>query len=1138
MSDDSNNRNDDQTILHSTELPKRHNPSQEQDTLLDQEEHEYSDDTGSELLEVSGTESQTLANTVSSQAEANSSSAAPESYADERTFDETIDSSPNHVQPSDAPFDSERTEVQSQSTTPTSSNSKDAQISDIPENYEILGELGRGGMGVVYKARHKNLNRLAALKMILSGSHASEQDILRFRAEGKAVAQLTHVGIVQIYEVGEAGGRPFFALEYIDGGSLQQKLNGTPMAPKLAAEMTQELAEAMFYAHERGVLHRDLKPANVLLTPYGKPKITDFGLAKLVGDDSSATGTGAILGTPSYMSPEQAKGETREAGPPADIYSLGAMLYDMLTGRPPFRGLTLLDTLQQVQNTEPVPPRRLQPAIPRDLETICLRCLRKEPEKRYSTARELSEDLSRFLNDEPILARPIGIIEHGWKWAKRHPTVAALISMLFLVTIIGVVAVTILWLEAESARIAAVDGKNKADQQKHLAMVAKEDALRAEADAMRQKKAKEIAFEQSQRSLYISQIGRAQEAFQKGHPSESLDVLNKIAATEGIRMLRDFEWYYLSQRCQSDQQSLRGHVSFIRQIAFSADGSKLATASLDRTIKIWSVPTGKLLTTLAGHKEVIRSLKFSPDGETIVSADDVGKIAFWNVATGEKKADCQGGHCSVNSLSYTRNGQFLGAGLEDGAVEIWDVKTRKKIAVLDTDFGLSTLCFSKDGDILAAAGESQWIKLFDWRSNKEVLSLRGHAQTVTCLDFSDDGKLLASGGADFTVRIWDLEQKNPPRILSAGGETIRSVAFGPGNTKLAAVNVNGTVFVWDLLNPELIPSKLPGNANLVRTVAFSNDGQLLASVRINDLKEDDAESFRIAKGRMIGFAYSPKYNSLIAAVNATKSAENQFLGEVVVSRLSSIKDRVEHKLPAVIACNAQSESGNWQVFGCGDGEVFLFEQESETEPQLLTRLENRPAFLAVSQKLGFVAGCTVDGRLFLWNERTKKLTSPINIPSEMVVSSLAIWDDHESLLIGDSSGDVSEYSTNTGELVAIVHKGDSKITTIYCRNNHIMIGCSNGQIFLGDGKNSQAFKSTHRDRVRSLCMNAKGTRLFSGSEDQSIKIWDTINLQEIITLTAHNGPVIDLSLSEDEETLISGSPEATIRLWRAPRSSP
>jgi serine/threonine-protein kinase len=363
-----------------------------------------------------------------------------------------------------------------------------------PPGYEILDELGRGGMGVVYRARQTKLNRIVALKMILAGGHADAAHRDRFQAEAQAIARLQHPNIVQIHEVGEHDGLPYFSLEFCPGGSLAQKLAGTPLPPKQAAGMVETISRAMHAAHLKGILHRDLKPANVLLAPLpiegegltrglGTPKVTDFGLAKQL-DEAAHTASGAVVGTPSYMAPEQAAGKSKELGPACDIYALGAVLYECLTGRPPFRAATPLDTIMQVISDEPVPPRRLNPQVPRDLETICLKCLHKQPARRFATAQALAEDLRRFAAGEPITARPVGRGERVLKWVRRNPGAAATAAAL----LVSVAALTagLFWYQHEQNRLAAEESRRDAEaalrraereRQRELAEVAIAHAL-------------------------------------------------------------------------------------------------------------------------------------------------------------------------------------------------------------------------------------------------------------------------------------------------------------------------------------------------------------------------------------------------------------------------------------------------------------------------------------------------------------------------------------------------------------------------------------------------------------------------------------------------------------------------------------
>jgi serine/threonine protein kinase len=350
--------------------------------------------------------------------------------------------------------------------------------------YDLLGELGRGGMGVVYKARHRELKRIVALKVILSGFHASDEDMRRFKLEAESVAKLQHPNIVQIFEISEHQGRPYIALEFANGGSLQERISGKPQDAEESASLVESLAGAMQLAHENDIIHRDLKPANVLLTEEGTPRITDFGLAKRMDDDSNQTRSGSVLGTPSYMAPEQAGGESDSVGPSADIYALGAILYHMLTGRPPFQAASALDTVLLVIGEEPVAPSKLNPVLTVDLETICLKCLEKDAQRRYRTAAELGQDLNRYLAGEPILARPVNMVERSWKWAKRRPAVAGMISV--SVTAILVLLVGGAWYntQLENSLIVAKNARQDEADQRIIAENAQEIAETRRLEAM------------------------------------------------------------------------------------------------------------------------------------------------------------------------------------------------------------------------------------------------------------------------------------------------------------------------------------------------------------------------------------------------------------------------------------------------------------------------------------------------------------------------------------------------------------------------------------------------------------------------------------------------------------------------------
>ncbi|MBX9625590.1 MAG: serine/threonine protein kinase [Gemmataceae bacterium] len=387
-----------------------------------------------------------------------------------------------------------------------------------PPGFEIVRELGRGGMGVVYLARDVATGREVALKVMLTGGHASAADRARFVAEATTMAKLQHPGVTPVYQIGEHDGRPFLVMEYVPGGTLARRLDGTPLPPREAAGLVAVVARGVHQAHERGVVHRDIKPGNVLLAADGAPKLADFGLARYAGSDSHLTATGAVLGSPSYMAPEQAAGDAKRVGPAADVYGLGAVLYECLTGRPPFRAATAIETITQVLNAEPAPPRVVVPGLPRDLETITLKCLQKDPAKRYASAAALADDLDHFLDGRPITARPVPAWERAWRWVRRHPAAGVIAGVIFAAvgTVLGVLA---------SANAKLQRERDAADRARAEAVVKGEEADRERAKAQaRLTKAVEAVEKMTGR------VGTAKWARDPSLAAERRQVLEDVAA--------------------------------------------------------------------------------------------------------------------------------------------------------------------------------------------------------------------------------------------------------------------------------------------------------------------------------------------------------------------------------------------------------------------------------------------------------------------------------------------------------------------------------------------------------------------------------------------------------------------------------
>jgi serine/threonine protein kinase len=631
--------------------------------------------------------------------------------------------------------------------------------------------LGRGGMGVVYKARQTNLKRLVALKMILAGSHAGQADLARFRVEAEAVARLQHPNIVQIYEVNEAGGLPYFSLEYVDGGSLAKQLAGTPMRARQAAELLETLARAVHHAHRREIVHRDLKPANVLLTRGGVPKVADFGLAKrLEAEGEHLTRSGAVMGTPSYMAPEQAEGKAKFIGPAADVYALGAILYEMLTGRPPFRAETPLDTILQVISEEPVPPRLLQSRVPRDLETICLKCLEKRPALRYPSAKALADDLRRFLNGEPIQARSLGVVGRAWRWAKAHPGYSVTAFVLLVGGFLGILDMI--------QRMSSFPDIPTLPQKINFLPDQRRQALPP----------KIVPDPMPTRTPQALRTGRRVRAVAFSPDSKLL------AAAGDARVVT--LWQPATGKTVG---TLRGHTDTISGVAFRPDGRRLASASWDGTVRVWEVAGGQTVLTFSGHGRRVLSVAFSPDGKYLASGGTGLTALVWEAETG-RQVHSLGGHTDhVTCVTFSPDGKRLATGSWDKAVRVWDAATGKLVFTsAGHNSRIINVAFSPDGNRLASAGVDNRVMVWDPLIGASVRSFRTNNGEMSSVAFSRDSSKIALAGWDKTVRLWDAASGRALFRPLSHAHFITGVAFDLDGRRLATAGWDGTVHVWNL----------------------------------------------------------------------------------------------------------------------------------------------------------------------------------------------------------------------------------------------------------------------------------------------------------------------------------------------------
>jgi WD40 repeat protein len=1007
--------------------------------------------------------------------------------------------------------------------------------------YEIEGVLGRGGMGVVYQARDLSLARTVALKLILAGGHAGEEERRRFKAEAEAVARLQHPNIVQIHAVGEHEGRQFCALEYVGGGSLAQRLASGSLPPAEAAALVETLARAVGLAHCRQIVHRDLKPANVLLTADGVPKVADFGLARRLDADGQQTQTGAAVGTPSYMAPEQAHGA---AGPAADVYALGAILYECLTGRPPFKGSTAVETLDMVRREGPVAPRLLNPNVPRDLETVCLACLRKEPARRYPSAEALAEDLGRWRAGRPIAARPVGRLERATLWARRNPAVAGLLAAVAVSMLLGTSAATFFGIRATHKADLAEQERQRADGEARTNkdLAAKELAARLDAEAkgkLAGEKAEEARFEAARagNALHANQLRQALRAWQE---NDLARVERALAEIEGP-FREALEARFLRQVSRRRMRSLSVNQSNagMFELAISGDGKRIFAATGwgrgSGEVKVWDAETGREQFAFKGHAGWVRCVSLSGDGTRAVSGGNDRTVMVWDADTGKERRTFERHAGVVVALALSGDGRWVVSADSARAVKLWEADTGKeKLSFVPHRGGVVGVAIDRDGGRIVTAGAEQAtpdeIKVWDTATGKEKFSLRGHTAAINRLTMSADGRRIVSGDADGVVRVWDAQAGKELFVLRGHTAAIKAVATSADGKRIFSASFDDSVKIWDgETGKEQLTFRGLGGA--VFCLAVTGDGKRVVSGGGPGIKilEPDAPPERLTLSSSarpggipgVWVAVTPDGKRVASARDATGVALSVWDAATGRERFA----RAAKGLIGVIRV-AISADGTCVVTGSFDGTVRAWDGDTGAER------------FNVQGHTGEVCGVTAggDGRrvysasrdhtVKCWDARTGKELRTYEHAAD--VQCLALSGDGKWLVSGDTAGSVHIWNEETGERKTTLrgHK-QGVICLAISRDGKCLVSADADEMMIWDLESGRA-KRTLKGTANSVTFSADGKRIVSAG-GAGLTFWDVETGLEKLTFPAHAGGVTSVALSDDD--IITGGTDVTAKVW-------
>jgi WD40 repeat protein/serine/threonine protein kinase len=1068
--------------------------------------------------------------------------------------------------------------------------------------YKLLQKIGEGGMGVVYMAQQEEpVRRRVALKIIKLGMD-TKQVVARFEAERQALALMDHPNIARVFDAGvtapsgsplpsdpgcaggsaEASGRgaggegalsthygrPYFVMELVQGVPITEFCDKNRLSAEQRLKMFIPVCQAIQSAHQKGIIHRDLKPTNILVTlnsdGSGFPKVIDFGVAKATSqkltEKTLFTAYGMIVGTPAYMSPEQAEMSRLDVDTRADIYSLGALLYELLTGTPPFseqrlrsagynemqriileeqpvKPSTRLSTLQGEQRSIVARNRgaselTLGQGFPSDLDWIVMKCLEKDRARRYETANGLAHDIERHLRNEPITARPPSRLYEFQKAVRRHWVGFAAVAAVLAALSIGVVVSSVEALRARRAE----------REQIRLRVGEAEQRQRAEAGERR-----------GEELLYAGKMRLVQAAWEQNRVAQVRQLLQETADYPD----RGFEWYYWQRQAHSELRALRGHLGWVYAANFSPDGQRVATCSLDQTAKVWDVRGGKELVTLKGHLKGVTWVAFSPDGQRIATASQDTTAKLWGAAGGNALLTLRGHGDVIEGVGFSPDGRRVVTASWDGTARVWDAATGTELVRLQGHAGLlHDGVFSPDGGRIVTASEDGAAKVWDSATGHELLTLKGHSGAVQEAAFSQDGQRIVTSSDDRTAKVWDAATGQPLLTLTGHSQMVDTAQFSPDGQRILTSSDDQTARVWDAHTAKELLT-LKGHDDKIEAAAFSPDGQRIATASDdNTAKIWDAATGQDPltlkdQGSLLAVAYSPDSRQIVTGGYPKTAKVWDVAGGKVLLTLQG------HARP--VRTVAFSPDGRRIATGSAQT-VKVWEAVSGTEALSVTGHVALVTWVAFSPDSRRLVSASADGTARVWDATRGNLLLTLTGHSNGVYAAAfspdggrivtgspdrtaKMWDaaSGKCLLtfIGHSAGVWSvAFSPDGRRIVTAAGSAASAPggpVAFSPEGQRIITGRPDHTARVWDaatGTNLLILKG-HTAEVQSAAFSPDGRRVLTGSRDQTAKLWDAATGEELLTLKGHERNISGAAFSPDGQRIVTTSQDKTAKVWSA-----